>query len=55
MPVGRARRSTARRRDVLTHLAARHREATLPQLVVQLGGDQMDLAEVRLGRIARDP
>src|SRR5215472_18325465 len=35
----------AARRDVLAHLPGRDGEAALPQLVVQLGMDQMDLAQ----------
>ena len=38
----------AARRDVLAHLPGRHGEAGGAQLVVQLGVDQVDLAQVRL-------
>jgi hypothetical protein len=43
----------AARRDVLAHLPGRDGEAVLPQLVVQLGMDQMDLAQIGLGGVSR--
>jgi len=45
----------AARRDVLAHLPWRDGEARGPQLVVQLGVDQVDLPEVRPARVACHP
>ena len=55
MPVGSPSRSTPAGRDVLAHLPRRHGEAGGAQLVVQLGVDQVHLAQVGLGRVARHP
>lgn len=41
-------------RDVLPHLTGGDREAGPPELIVQLGVDQMDLPEIRLRGIAGD-
>ena len=55
MPGGQPEQVDAARRDVLAHLALRDRKPARPQLVVQLGVDQVHLAQVRLLGIARDP
>jgi hypothetical protein len=43
------------RRHVLAHLAGPHLEAAPRELLVQLGVDQVDLAQVGLGGVAADP
>jgi len=43
------------RRDVLAHLPGRDCETTRSQFVVQFGVDQVNLAQIGLGRVARDP
>src|SRR5574337_9975 len=40
-------------RDVLAHLTGRYIEPGSPQFVVQFGVDQVDLPQVRLGRVDR--
>ncbi len=42
-------------RDVLTHLARPDDDALIPQRVVQLGVDEVDLAQVRLRRVTPYP
>ncbi len=54
-PRGQREQMNPARGDVLTHLSSRHGEAVRPEAVVKLGVDQMDLAQIRLARIARDP
>ena len=43
----------AERRDVLAHLAGAHVEARRLKLIVQLGMNQMHLAQIGLARVAR--
>ncbi|MFN8536830.1 MAG: hypothetical protein U0232_05070 [Thermomicrobiales bacterium] len=45
----------AARGDVLAHLAGGQVEPARAQLVVQLGVDEVDLAQVRLVGVARHP
>ena len=54
MPVASPSRSRPRV-DVFAHLPGRHDETGGAQFVMQLGVDQVHLAQVRLGRIARHP
>src|SRR4029079_13986617 len=45
----------AARGDVLAELAGRHAEACGAQLLEQFGVDEMNLTQVRAGRVARNP